>query len=247
MEYNKDIGLMLRARRESLGLSQRKLSQKCGLSDVWISSVERATISPKRGSFYELCSALKIPRDIAKLLYNVRIEPGARLLEDGSLQEANGLVRRASGGLGLPDGGRLVGRDLVWPQKGPRGLRLREGDQPPPSHLLGPAGELPPGMWIDPYGHLRFADEREGSGLTDEEHAVLGVWRSLSKEKREAAGMMLRALQICEFHNREEVTRGEEPTEWGIKAHRLPLPAQGIDDIEFYRRMAVPADSTDDD
>ena len=56
----KSTAKKIRDRRLALGLTQKELSAKCGLSTNYISRIERADVSPTIDTLEKLAKALKV-------------------------------------------------------------------------------------------------------------------------------------------------------------------------------------------
>ena len=56
----KDYRLILKRKRERLGLSQHKLADQLGLTQTFLSEIERGRKNPSLEQFFRICEALKI-------------------------------------------------------------------------------------------------------------------------------------------------------------------------------------------
>ena len=56
----KDYRVILKRKREKLGLSQHQLSKQLGITQTFLSEIERGRKSPSLEVFFQLCDALDI-------------------------------------------------------------------------------------------------------------------------------------------------------------------------------------------
>ena len=56
----KDYRVILKKKREKLGLSQHKLAKKLGTSQTFLSEIERGRKNPSLEQFFRICEALDI-------------------------------------------------------------------------------------------------------------------------------------------------------------------------------------------
>lgn len=56
----KDYRMILRRKRQKLGLSQYQLSKQLGITQTFLSEIERGRKSPSLEVFFQLCDALDI-------------------------------------------------------------------------------------------------------------------------------------------------------------------------------------------
>ena len=52
--------LILKRKRESLGLSQHKLAEQLGITQTFLSEIERGRKNPSLEQFFRICEALEI-------------------------------------------------------------------------------------------------------------------------------------------------------------------------------------------
>lgn len=212
MEINKEIGLIFKDRRKALRLTQQQVAEKTGVTDGYISRVERGGAELTKPTLQALLKALKIEKPIANRFIAGIVQPGSELLDDGSLRERNGLTYLATGGMALPAGCMIVDQGASvrprWAIKLPSGGLIVTMDD----DLAEWQGkELPDGTMIDSRGHLRLPGEQRHTPLSDEEWRLVELWRYLSPSKKKIASAMLKSLQICENLDRASQARGEEP------------------------------------
>lgn len=55
-----DYRLMLKRKRELLGLSQHKLAKQLGITQTFLSEIERGRKNPSLEQFFRICEALEI-------------------------------------------------------------------------------------------------------------------------------------------------------------------------------------------
>lgn len=55
-----DYRLVLKRKRESLGLSQHKLAEQLGITQTFLSEIERGRKNPSLEQFFRICGALEI-------------------------------------------------------------------------------------------------------------------------------------------------------------------------------------------
>lgn len=55
-----DYRLVLKRKRESLGLSQHKLAEQLGITQTFLSEIERGRKNPSLEQFFRICEALEI-------------------------------------------------------------------------------------------------------------------------------------------------------------------------------------------
>ena len=56
----KDYRKIMRAKREAKGLSQHKLAQQLGITQTFLSEIERGRKNPSLEQFFRICEALDI-------------------------------------------------------------------------------------------------------------------------------------------------------------------------------------------
>lgn len=56
----KDYRLVLKKKRESLGLSQHQLAKQLGITQTFLSEIERGRKNPSIEQFFRICEALEI-------------------------------------------------------------------------------------------------------------------------------------------------------------------------------------------
>ncbi len=56
----KDYRLILKRKRERLGLSQHKLADQLGITQTFLSEIERGRKNPSLEQFFRICEALEI-------------------------------------------------------------------------------------------------------------------------------------------------------------------------------------------
>lgn len=59
----KELGKRIAQRRKEIGLTQTEVNEKAGLSDKYLSNIERATSIPSMDVFMKLCAVLKTTPD----------------------------------------------------------------------------------------------------------------------------------------------------------------------------------------
>ncbi len=52
--------LIIKRKREALGLSQHKLAEKLGITQTFLSEIERGRKNPSLEQFFNICEALEI-------------------------------------------------------------------------------------------------------------------------------------------------------------------------------------------
>jgi transcriptional regulator with XRE-family HTH domain len=55
------LGLLIRARRQALGISQEELAHEAGMDRSHISAIERGGSNPSYGSLLAIAEALRVP------------------------------------------------------------------------------------------------------------------------------------------------------------------------------------------
>ena len=56
----RDYRIIIKERREALGLSQHKLAEQLGITQTFLSEIERGRKNPSLEQFFKLCDALDI-------------------------------------------------------------------------------------------------------------------------------------------------------------------------------------------
>jgi len=120
MPPNADIGGRVRSARLSLGLSQARLAEMCGLSVPYVSRIEQGKGNPTIAALGALAEALGVP-----LVELVAGAPGTDEATASTSEPAGNGAFPSSGGAGSGDGASVGGKRGSYV---PRGLRVERGD-----------------------------------------------------------------------------------------------------------------------
>lgn len=113
-KYRELLSANLRRFREELGMSQEKLSRKCGFSSTYVGKIERGNVSPSFHTLCEISDALDVPLralfrsgdapdwkedGIYREVFSLIRHPACLLTADGSILKANDFFRKHFAGV----------------------------------------------------------------------------------------------------------------------------------------------------